>query len=162
MLRNPEFWVLLPFITFLVLFGRRLWGVITTQLDNRAAAIRAELDEAHRLRSEAERMLEDAKRERDEALAESSRMLDRAQEEAARLAAATLAEAEATAKRRERMALDRIAAAERAVVSEMRGLAAEVAAAAAERVFRETLDAGADDALVERAIAALPRSLRAA
>ena len=53
---DPEFWVLVSFVVFFVLFGRRLWAAVTGMLDGRAAAIRAELDEAQRLRREAEAM----------------------------------------------------------------------------------------------------------
>ncbi len=162
MLRNPETWVLIPFLVFVVLVARRIWRAIAAALDARAAVVRAEIEEAQRLREEAESMLAQARAERDEALAESKRVLERAHAEAARVAEATLAEAEASAKRRERMALDRIAAAERAALTDMRRLATDIATAAAERVLASDVDASADAALVERAISELPRALRAA
>jgi F-type H+-transporting ATPase subunit b len=72
-----------------------------------------------------------------------------------------MAEAEAAGKRRERLALERIAAAEKAVVTEVRHTAADVATRAAERVIAQGLGEG-DTALVDQAIADLPRALRAA
>ena len=108
-------------------------------LDRRAAAVRAELDEAVRLREEAEAMLADANRRRTEALAEAEALLAGAREEAARLAAATAEEARAAARRREQMALERIAAAEKAAVEEVRLAAAGLAASAAEQVIRREL-----------------------
>ena len=57
---EPRNWVALAFIVFFVLFGRKLWGALAAMLDDRAAKVRAELDEAARLRSEAEAMLRDA------------------------------------------------------------------------------------------------------
>ena len=59
-----------------------------------------------------------------------------------RVAREAAAEAEAATQRRERMAMDRIAAAEKAAVDEVRSLAAEIATAAAEQVIREGLNDG--------------------
>jgi F-type H+-transporting ATPase subunit b len=161
-LRNPEFWVLVAFVAFFVLFGRKLWAAIATMLDGRAATVRAELDEAARLRAEAEQMLRDAQAAREAALQEARAVLERSRAEAARVTQEAQADAEASARRRERMALDRIAAAEKAVVTEMRDLAAELAAQAARDVIAGSLSAEADAALVDDAIAGLPRALRAA
>ena len=131
-------------------------------LDARAERVRAELAEAARLRDEAEAMLKQAEADRAAALREAEEMLARARAEAERVGEAAAAEAEAAAKRRERMAMDRIAAAEAGAVAEVRSAAAEVATAAARDVIAERLDAEADAALIDRAVADLPRALRAA
>lgn len=162
MLRNPEFWVLVSFIIFFALFGRRLWRVLAGMLDGRAAAVRAELDEAARLRSEAEQMLRDAEAAKKAALAQAQDMIAHSKEEAKRVAAAARAEAEAAAKRREQMALDRIAAAEKAAIDGVRQTAAALATAAAQTVIAEGLSAEEDGEIIDRAISGLPRALRAA
>jgi F-type H+-transporting ATPase subunit b len=161
MLHDPEIWVLVSFVIFFVLFGARLWKAIVGLLDGRADAIRAELAEAQRLREEAEAMLAEAEQARVAAMAEAGEVLARSREEAARLTAAAVAEAEASARRRERLALERIAAAEKAAVTEVRNTAADVATRAAELVLAQGLGDG-DAALVDQAIADLPRALRAA
>ncbi len=161
-LADPEFWVLVSFLIFFALFGRRLWAAITGLLDGRATAIRAELAEAQRLRTEAEAMLRDAERARSEALAEAQQTLARSQSEAARLTQAAAADAEASARRRERVALDRIAAAEKAALADVRRTAADVATSAARQVIAQGLGAETETALLDQAIAALPRALRAA
>jgi F-type H+-transporting ATPase subunit b len=161
MLHDPEIWVLVSFIIFFVLFGGRLWKAIAGLLDGRADAIRAELAEAQRLREEAEAMLAEAEQARIAAMTGAGEVLARSRDEAARLTAAAMAEAEAAGKRRERLALERIAAAEKAVVTEVRHTAADVATRAAERVIAQGLGEG-DTALVDQAIADLPRALRAA
>jgi F-type H+-transporting ATPase subunit b len=161
-LHNPEFWVLVSFLIFFGLFGARLWGTITGMLDARAAAVRTELDEAAKLRAEAEQMLKDAQAQREAALQEAREMLERSRAEAARVTRDAAAEAEASTKRRERQALDRIAAAEKAVVTEIRDLASELATQAARQVIATTLSAEDDAALVNDAIGNLPRALRAA
>src|SRR5215472_8129252 len=98
---EPRNWVGIAFVVFFVLFGGKLWGTIRGLLDARAAAVRAELDEAARLRKEAEAMLADAKQRREAAMADAKRLLEGAKAEAERLTVAAAAEAEASAKRRE-------------------------------------------------------------
>jgi F-type H+-transporting ATPase subunit b len=162
LLADPEFYVLVSFVIFFALFGARLWAALTGLLDKRANDIRAELDEAKRLRAEAEAMLADAQRARTEALAEAAEMMLRSRAEAAQLAEAAAAETEAASRRRERMALDRIAAAEKAAIADVRHIAADIATHAAERAIREGLTADTATAILDSAIADLPRALRAA
>lgn len=161
-LHSPEFWVLVSFVLFFVLFGGRLWSAVADVLDNRARLIHTELAEAQRLRNEAETMLAGAQRARTEALNEAEKVLARGRAEATRLAQAAATEAEASAKRRERLALDRIAAAEKAAVTEVRQTAADIATTAAGRVIAEGLGEDVEATILDRAIADLPRALRAA
>ena len=156
---NPATWVAAAFFVFIILFGSKIWAALTGLLDQRADQVRAELAEAQRLRSEAEAMLRDANSRRQQALVDAQRLVEGARTEAARLATAAAAEAEASAQRREKMAMDRIAAAEKAAVDQVRMIAAEIATTAAERVIRDTLTPAADGALVDRAIAGLPTAL---
>lgn len=159
---HSVFWVAVAFVIFFVLFGRMMWRALAAMLDARAAAIRQELEQAARLRQEAQEMLRDAEARRQAALAEAQRLLDSARAEAARLAAETQADAAAAAERRERMALDRIAAAEKAALNDVRLAAIEVAAAAAQQVMAQGVTEQADAVLIDRAISALPAALRAA
>jgi F-type H+-transporting ATPase subunit b len=159
---EPANWVAIAIIAFVVIFGRKLWKALAQMLDDRSNAIRAELDEASRLRQEAEAMLSDAQARRDAAVTEARKLLEGAQAEAQRVAAAAAAEAEAATRRRERMALDRIAAAEKAAIDEVRVTAAEVATQAARQVIADTLTPDADAKLVDQAIGQLPSALRAA
>jgi F-type H+-transporting ATPase subunit b len=159
---DPKFWVAVSFVIFVVLAARKGWAVITSILDRRAERVRAELDEAARLRTEAEAMLRQAEADRAAAQREAAELLTRARAEAERVAAAATAEAEAAAKRRERMAMDRIAAAEAGAVNDVRNAAAEIAAVAAREVLAQSVDAKADAVLIDRAVADLPRALRAA
>jgi len=149
---EPRNWVIIAFVLFFVLFGRKLWSALAKMLDDRAAKVRTELDEAARLRREAEAMLREAETRRAEALREAQALVEGAKAEAERVAAAAASEAEASARRREQMALDRIAAAEKAAVDEVRHTAAEVATAAARQVIAEGLSAEADSRLIDHAI----------
>ena len=141
---EPRNWVFIAFVLFFVIFGRKLWAALAEMLDDRGAKVRTELEEAARLRQEAEAMLRDAEARRADALREAQALIDGAKAEAGRVAAAAAAEAEASAKRREQMALDRIAAAEKAAVDEVRMTAVEVATVAARQVIAEGLTADAD------------------
>lgn len=156
---DPRSWVGIAFIIFFVIFGRKLWGVLTAILDKRAETIRSELDEAARLRREAEAMLADAKAQRVAARRDAEAMIARAHEEAARVAEVARADAFAAATRRERTAMDRIAAAEKAAVTDVQLAAATIAARAAGDVIEHTFDATADAPLIDRAISGLSVAL---
>lgn len=159
---RPTFWVAIAFVLFFVLFGKRLFAALAAMLDARAAAIRHELEEAARLRREAEDMLRAATERREAALAEATALLEKAEIEAARLAAAIRDEAEASARRREEMARIRISAAEKAALAELRRATTDIAIAAARDVIARDLTPAAGAALVDQAIAGLPNALRAA
>jgi F-type H+-transporting ATPase subunit b len=156
---DPAAWVGAAFIVFFLLFGARLWKALTQILDKRAATIRAEIAEAQRLRTEAEAMLRDATARRAEAIASATQLLEGARHEATRLGQEAAVEAEAAGRRREKMAMDRIAAAEKAAVDDVRLMAADIAGTAAQQVIRETLTPEADAQLIDNAIAGLPASL---
>jgi F-type H+-transporting ATPase subunit b len=158
---EPRNWVIIAFFLFFIIFGRKLWSALTAMLDDRGAKVRAELEEAARLRQEAEAMLRDAEARRAEALREAQALIEGAKAEAGRVAAVAAAEAEASARRREQMAIDRIAAAEKAAVDEVRLTAVDVATSAARQVIAEGLSGEADSRLIDHAIAQLPSALAA-
>jgi F-type H+-transporting ATPase subunit b len=156
---EPRNWVVIAFFLFFILFGKKLWGALAGMLDARAASVRAELDEAARLKSEAQAMLKEAEAARVKAEADAKRLIDGAAAEAARVAEASRAETEAAARRREQMAVDRIAAAQKQAVDDVRSAAAEVATIAARQVIAEGLSPESSAALIDQAIAQLPAAL---
>ena len=156
---DPRNWVVLAFILFFVVFGKKLWAALAAILDARATSVRAELEEASRLRREAESMLRDAEKQRADALSDAKTLIEGARAEAARVSSAAAADAESSAKRREQMAIDRIAAAEKAAVDDVRLAAVDVATTAARQVIAEGLSADADSKLIDDAIAQLPTAL---
>lgn len=158
---DPKNWVMVAFFLFFILFGKKLWDAFAGILDARTARVKAELEEASRLRVEAEALLEDAEKRRADALIEAKTLIERARSEAGRLATEAAAEAEAAAKRRERMAIDRIGAAEKAAIDDVRLIAADVATSAARQVIAEGLGADAGAHLIDQAITQLPATLSA-
>lgn len=159
MLHEPRFWTAVAFFLFFVLFGRKIWAPLAIALDARAERIRADLDEAARLRREAEQMLEDATRERETALAEARALVEHSLAEASRIAENARLEAEAVAARREQMARDRIAASERSAVREVRQVAIDVAVQATRDALALALPAETGQQIVDRSIADLPAAL---
>ena len=156
---DPRLWVAVAFVIFFVVFGRTIRKAAMAALDRRAATVRAELAEASRLRQEAEVLLANAKLQRDAAMAGAERLLYDAKVEADQVTARAAEETRASASRRERMALERIAAAEKQAVSDVRLAAASIATAAATHVIREEFDASADKMLQDHAIAGISASL---
>ena len=67
---DPRNWVVIAFFLFFILFGKKLCGAFAGMLDARAVAVKAELEQASRLRREAESMLRDAEKQRASALHE--------------------------------------------------------------------------------------------
>lgn len=153
-------WVGLAFVIFAaLLIYLKVPRMVVGALDARSARIRAELDEAKRLRAEAEALLgEYAARER-QAERDSAAILANAHAEAAAIVAAAHVDAEARVVRRTRQAEDRIAAAERAAEAELRARVAAIATDAARRVIGE--DAGPDfhARLADQSIGELDRAL---
>jgi len=149
-------------LAMLVVLGIMLWkkvpAAIGRALDTRIAGIREQLDEAARLRAEAEALKAEYEARSAQAGAEAQTMLDRARHEADTIVQQAQVDAANLVERRTRMAEDKIAAAERAAVDEVRARAAAAAAAAAEQLIRERLDAEADRRLVDQAIQGLGRA----
>jgi F-type H+-transporting ATPase subunit b len=158
---HGTFWVFIAVVIFALLFGKKILGPVGKALDGRGEAIRLSLEEAARLKVEAEAMLASARIKRDEALAEAQEILARAKDEALRMAAELAAEAETRARARERMVTERIAAAEASAITDVRAAAVEIAIAATAQALREGLGAAQDAALVDRAIANVPTALAA-
>ena len=159
LLADPKTWVGIAFLVFFLIFGAKIGKALNAMLDRRSAAIRAELEEAARLRTEAEAMLRSAQARREAALREAEEVLARARVDAARLTEAARQEAEHASLRRERLALDRIAAAEKAAVTQVRQAAADIASRAAGQVIANGFGAEADATLVNQAISGLPAAL---
>lgn len=153
-------WVGLAFLVFALLLLRlKVPAAITGALDSRAARIRAELEEARRLRVEAESLHAEYQAKLGVAEADAARIRENAHAEARRIAEAARVDAEARVVRRAAQAEDRIAAAERAAETELRARAATLAAQAAARVIATQADDALRATLANRAIEEVARRL---
>jgi len=156
---NAEGWVYVGILIFLLIaiFVAKAPKKITDILDQRIADTRKQLDEARAIRTEAERLLADAKARHAASAGDAQAIVHHAEQEAQALVAKAEADAADLVERRGRMAEDKIAAAERTAVAEVRALAADAAARAAATLIAERHGAAADKALVDRSIAGLGR-----
>jgi F-type H+-transporting ATPase subunit b len=159
-LKNATFWVAIAFIVFVAFMVWKARKAIVSGLDARAVKIKAEVEEAQRLRDEAQALLAQYQAKQKEALSEAEAMKRQAEDEARRLKAKAEADLAAALKRREQQALDRIAQAEAQALAEVRNLAADLAVAATQKLLAQKLDPARADALVADAIAELPRRLQ--
>ena len=140
-LKEPETWVAVGFVLVLALL---LWkgvpGMVGKMLDQRAAVIAAELEEAKRLRAEAAALLADYQKRAAGAEAEARSIVDAATAEAAQFQKEARAALEAQIARRAASAQDKIAQAEAHALNEIRGLAADAAVNAAQKLIVAKLD----------------------
>lgn len=133
---NPEYWVLIAFLIFAgILWKAGVPAQIAKALDGRADAIRAELDEARRLREEAQTLLADYQRKQREAENEAKAIIETAKREAEALAADTRKQLAEQLERRTRTAEDKIARAEAQAIAEVRAAAVDNALAAAQKIL---------------------------
>jgi F-type H+-transporting ATPase subunit b len=138
MFYDAEFWVALGFLVFLGLLGYvGIHRTAVKSLDDRAARIKAELDEARKLKDEAAALLADYQRRRQDAESEAKGIIEGAKAEAERLAAEAKSKVEEFVARRTQIAENKIAQAEAQAAADVRGAAAEAAVAAAERILAQ-------------------------
>lgn len=146
-------------IAMLIVIGGALWAgvpkIIAKILDDRIALIRQQLDEASKLRAEAEALRNDYASKIKGAEKVAAELLEHAQVEADAIVAKAEADSKALIERRKKMAQDKIAAAEREAVEELRATAARAAAVASRQLISEQHGADADRKLADDIIAGL-------
>jgi F-type H+-transporting ATPase subunit b len=155
---NAAGWVAL---SMLVVIGLLLWknvpGLVARMLDGQIVKIRSQLDEASRLRAEAEALLVAAQARDAASAGDAAAIVKHAEAEAAAMVAKAETDLAELVARRQTMAQDQIAAAQRGAIAEVRASAADAAARAASTIIAERHGADADKALVDRTIAGLGR-----
>jgi len=157
---DPTFWVGVGTLLFVLLVIRlKVPAQIGAMLDARAAAIKAELEEAKRLRTEAEALLADYKKKTANAAGEAQAIIDAAKAAADRMAADAKIALQQQIDRRAKMAEQKIAQAEADALAEVRAAATAAAAAAARDVIAKRMTDARGDALIDSAIAELGSKL---
>jgi len=160
MFTQPETWVA---IAFVILMGVFAWlGVhrtVLTALDHRAQRIKAELDDARRLKDEAAKLLADYQARRASAEREAQEIVTNARAEAERIAAEARARMEDFVARRTKTAENKIALAEAQALADVRAAAAEAAVAAASTVLSQSVKGSVADDLLAKGIAEVKAKL---
>jgi len=138
MMMETETWVALAFVLFVGGLGYiGVHRMIAKSLDERGARIKAELDEARKLKDDAAQLLAEYQRKRHEAEGEAQEIIAGAKAEAERLAVEAKAKIEEFVARRTKMAETKIAQAEAQATADVRSAAAEAAIAAAEKILTQ-------------------------
>ena len=159
MFSDPEFWVALVTLGVVVMFYKPVMKNVGTALDGRAAKIRAQIEEARKLREEAQALLSDYQRKQRDAMAEADKIITAARTEASRLKLEAEKDLEFSIERRKQQALDRIAQSEAQALAQVRNTAIDVALTAAEKLIQSSLDPARKQALADKAITDLPARL---
>jgi F-type H+-transporting ATPase subunit b len=160
MFTQPETWVA---IAFIILMGLFAWlGVhrtVLTALDHRAQRIKAELDDAKRLKDDAAKLLADYQARRASAEREAQEIVTNAKAEAERIAAEARTRMEDFVARRTKTAENKIALAEAQALADVRAAAAEAAVAAASTVLSQSVKGSVADDLLAKGIAEVKAKL---
>ena len=157
---GPDVWVaaaLLIFFGILMYFG--VHRLLLDALDGRRERIKAELDEARRLKEEAQALLAEYRQKQQDAEREAAAILDSARAEADRPADEAKSKLEEFLARRTQLAEQKIAQAEAQAVADVRAAAADAAVAAAESVLTQSVKGKVADDLLTSGIAEIKSKL---
>ena len=156
LLLGPGGWVAAAMLAvFALMLYMKVPAIVAGMLDKQIADIRKQLDDAAKLRAEAEALKAEYERKVRDAARDADAVRAAADEEAKLIVAKAKADATALIERRGKSAEEKIAAAERGAIAQLRAKAADAAAEAARGLIAEAHDAKADQALVNQAIAGI-------
>ena len=159
-LSTAETWAGIGTLIFLgILLWKKVPAMVAKQLDARSALIAKELEDARRLREEAETLLRDYQNKQAQAEKEAAAIVTEARAEAERYAQEARTAINAQIERRGKMAQDKVAQAEAQALADVRALAADAAVAAAEKLIAGHLNEQRAQALVRDAIKEIPGKL---
>ncbi|MBT4935094.1 MAG: F0F1 ATP synthase subunit B [Rhodospirillaceae bacterium] len=156
---DTHFLVMVAFIITIALVGKTVYQKISAALDVRSEAIRTEIEEATRLREEAQELLASYERKQRDAAGEATEIAERARKESEYLVDKAAKDLEELVARRQRQATDRIAQAEVSAHDEIRAAAIDVALEASRRILSDKVSGKKGNALIDAAIDELPSKL---
>ena len=157
---DPETWVAIAFVILMVVFGYLgVFKKVTTALDHRADRIKAELDDATRLKQEAAKVLADYKARSATAEREAADIIANAKSEAERIATEAKAKMEDFVARRTKTAESKIAMAEAQALADVRAAAADAAVQAASTILSQSVKGSLADDLLAKGIAEVRQKL---
>ena len=154
MFAQPETWVAIAFVLLMVLFAYLgIHRTLLKALDHRGERIKAELDDARRLKDEAAKLLGEYKTRRASAEREAEEIIATARAEAERIAVEAKAKMEDFVARRTKTAERKIALAEAQALADVRSAAANAAVAAASTILSQSVKGSVADDLMAKGIA---------
>ena len=159
MLHEPHFWVAAAFVVFIALAYKKVSAMLIGALDGRSAKIKAELDEAQRLRVEAQLVLQQYKEKQAGYLKEAETILADAVRDAATLREFSEKDLHSTLEARMKQAVDRIAQEESNAIAEVRNHVVDIALAAARALIVDHVSTLSTDELVKLAMTDIERKI---
>jgi F-type H+-transporting ATPase subunit b len=160
MFAEPEFWVAVAFVILMGVFA--YFGIHRTvlkALDHRSERIKAELDDARRLKEEAAKLLSEYKARRATAEREAQDIIASAKVEAGRIASEAKTKMEDFVARRTKTAESKIALAEAQALADVRAAAADAAVTAASTILSQSVKGEVADTLLAKGIAEVHKKL---
>jgi F-type H+-transporting ATPase subunit b len=154
MFAEPEFWVAVAFFILMAVFA--YFGIhrtVLTTLDHRSERIKAELDDARRLKEEAAKVLAEYKARHASAEREAEDIIASAKADAERIASEAKAKMEDFVARRTKTAESKIALAEAQALADVRAAAANAAVSAASAILSQSVKGEIADDLLAKGIA---------
>lgn len=153
---DPTMWVALAMLAVIGIFvWKKVPAMIGAALDKQIDGIKAQLDQATNLRKEAEAIKAEYEAKAKQSAKDAEAMKAHAEEEAKAIVAKAKDDATALIARRTKSAEEKIAAAERTAIADVRAKAASVAAAAAASLIAAHHDSKADASLINETISKL-------
>lgn len=142
-------WTVVDLLILFLLMKKFLFGPVTAMLDQRAAAINADLDDAKAQKQAADVLLADHERQIGEARAEAGRIVADAKRRAEAAYEQKLAQAKEEIQRMQQQAARQIEADRRAMLAQTRREIARLSLLAASKVAQQRMDADNEFALVD-------------
>ena len=159
MLEDPRFWVAVSFFAFVMLAYKKVASFAVRALDERSAKIKQELDEARRLREQAEQVLAQYKLKQSEYLQEAEQILANARRDADLMRSHTEEELKGILETRMKHALDRIAQEESHAIADVRNHVVDIALAAARTLIVDQVSTMSQEDLVKLALTDIERKI---
>jgi F-type H+-transporting ATPase subunit b len=157
---EPEFWVAVAFVILMGLFAYLgIHRTVLKALDHRSERIKAELDDARRLKEEAAKLLAEYKARHASAEREAQDIIASAKVEAERIASEAKTKMEDFVARRTKTAEGKIALAEAQALADVRAAAADAAVQAASTILSQSVKGPVADSLLAKGIAEVRQKL---
>ena len=140
-------WVLIAFILFFVLVGKKLWSALTTNLDQRKKMIENELNEAKNLREKAQAELNASLKKQKEINKQVLDIINDAKSTAKQIEADALKKSDIIIKRKEEQARQKINNAQVEALNNIKNISAELSVKSAKVYIQNELDSKIQKAL---------------
>ena len=160
MLQDPTFWVAVAFVIFVIAVFKPIKGALIGGLDAKIEEIRREVEEAEKLREEAQSLLANYQRQQRQAVQDAENIVARAKEDAGRHRAEADEAMKEMVRRPEEQAREKIAQAEAAAIQEVKSMAVDLAMAASEKLLADKLVGDEGSRLIDKSISEIPQKLQ--